>query len=196
MLFLQTSSLSKKKVSAGLNPEDTQPINPHKSPMKSALLRQAGLRSKKGQSILEIVIYMVILGVIALAGSIGYSVYLTDANGSACNTQLNQLDVADKSYCATYNITPLNGALPTYVAGDPATTEVQAFLGGRIINGAAANAGSEANITCPAGGVYAPPAGFAATNDPDYPKCSLGVAGGAFAGTRFHSIDIVAAAGG
>ncbi len=154
--------------------------------MKNALLhRQAGLSFfKKGQSILEIVIYMVILGVIAVAGSIGYSIYLQDANGSACSQQLTQLDIADKAYCATYNVTTVAG-FPSYTSP---STSFTAYLDGKTIN-------ASGGIQCPAGGTYTPPTQFenTATTTPSYPNCNLGVPG-QFSGTRFHSLTLIPAA--
>ena len=151
--------------------------------MNNALLhRQAGLSFlKKGQSILEIVIYMVILGVIAVAGSIGYSIYLQDANGSACTQQLTQLDIADKAYCATYNVTT-TASFPSYATP---TSSFTAFLDGKTIN-------ASGGFACPAGGSYVAPTGFAngSTTTPGYPTCTLGVHG-QFTGTRFHSLTIV-----
>ena len=146
--------------------------------MKNTLHRQAGPSFfKKGQSILEIVIYMVILGVIAVAGSIGYSVYLQDANGSACTQQLSTLDVADKAYCATYNVTTTAG-YPAYGAGQ--TSSFTAFLDGKVVN---------TDLKCPAGGTYAAPAAAANANTitPGFPTCTQ-AALPAFSGTRFHSL--------
>jgi Tfp pilus assembly protein PilE len=149
--------------------------------MKNSLLhRQAGLSLKKGQSILEIVIYMVILGVIAVAGSIGYSVYLQDANGSACTQQLSTLDVADKAYCATYNVTS-TASYPSYSAP---TASFTAFLDGKAVNVAG-------GLQCPAGGTYAAPAAAenANTITPGFPTCSL-ASQSQFSGTRFHSLTV------
>jgi hypothetical protein len=136
---------------------------------------------RDGQSILEIVIYMVILGVISLAGSIGYSVYLQDANGSACTVQLNRLDVAEKAYCVIHNVT-LTANIPTY-AGGTDTSELEAFLGNLTINSTQTN-----GFACPAGGTYLAPTSFVAgTTEPVYPTCSLST-NPQFVGTRFHSI--------
>ncbi len=141
-------------------------------------------REKAGQSLLEIVIYMAIVGIIAVSGALGYSVYLLDSNGSACTLQLNQLDIADKSYCATYGVTSAT-KLPNYT-GDATTTRLEAFLDNKVVNGSLSSSNS---LSCPAGGTYVAPTTLTG-NIPGYPTCTI-AAEPQFSGTRFHSITVL-----